>query len=337
MTALPKFILVIETQSSLDEKTNIELKKTWLSLLPHPANQQLEDCVVVDRLGLKKLKLDQQKYVLLVHHQNTPHYHLDLFFSQYREAQPLMGLHRSESLMDENFFPDLVSKKAELILKSKLSDYSDALQWSHLFFGSYADAIKSLRQRFELSFYAYHAGLENLREAPKNGALFLDRDGVLIEDGRYLYEPEKVVLKKGIVELIKRAKEKSYKVFCVTNQSGIARGFFNVEQMRLCHQKIDELLHEQGVSIDEWFYCPYHPEGEVAEFKKLSLLRKPLAGMLLQAAMKHPICFEKSLMIGDNLSDQLDLNNLRVYLTPGHYPLVGALHPILDDFQEISF
>lgn len=312
--------LLIETSKQSDESACAQIQKKWTALSPE---NFFDEVIVLKRGQLKKCPFDDRDLVVLLNDDLTPAFSLDLFLSQARTQEATLGFHFQKGQdSNELFFPDPLKRRVDLINASQKSRYADGLGYSSLFYGPYKAALRPLSQKFETCDYAYHAGVTQ-RSALK-GALFLDRDGVIIEDGRYLFEPEKVVLKEGVVDLIKRARERGLFVFCLTNQSGVARGYFSVDQMKSCHQKIDQLLGLQGVAIDEWFYSPYHPEGSEAHFAQHSMTRKPLPGMLMAAAMKYSLCLEKSVMVGDNLSDQLDCPGLKVYLTPGHYSLEGA-------------
>lgn len=338
MTANFIYHLVIETSLAEDLENSSELKTIWKNLLPENTPLHLDQIHVIKEGSLKKLHLPSTDYIMLLHHQKTPLVSLDLFCFQVAHA-PLkvtgfLGFSMTEQVSDQCFFPSQDSRKFfPLKTTTERSHYADALVWGHLFFGLVELALKPIAQRFEAAEYAYHAGH---RDRQTRGALFLDRDGVLIEDGRYLFEPDKVVLKEGVVDLIKRARAKNYFVFCLTNQSGIARGYFTEQQMHLCHEKVAELLACEGQGIDAWFFCPYLKDAKVQQYNKHSLLRKPFSGLLLQAATGNPIDIAISLMVGDNLSDQLDLTGLAVYLTQGHYSLDGATSKIVKQFSEIQ-
>lgn len=338
MPANLNYHLVIETSLPEDLEHVSEVAEVWKQLLPQNSSYRLDQVHVIKEGSLKKSGLELSGLVLMVHQQKTPQLSLNLFLFQIFHSQntskSYLGFTVTKDLSDQCFFPVTNSRKFTPVKASERTGYADALVWAYLFFGPIDQALKPISQRFEAAEYVYHAGH---LDHPVRGALFLDRDGVLIEDGKYLFEPEQVVLKEGVVELIKRAREKNYFVFCLTNQSGVARGYFTEKQMHQCHQKVTELLASQGQKIDAWYFCPFHKDGEVADYKKHSLLRKPYSGMLLQAVSDHPVDLAGSLMVGDNLSDQLDLVGLTVYLTPGHYPLKGAVSKIVNHFSEIQF
>ena len=153
--------------------------------------------------------------------------------------------------------------------------------------------------------------------------LFLDRDGVIIEDVGYLSDPQKVKLIAGISDLIKWFKEQNGLIIVLTNQSGISRGYFKEAAVLDVHAKIDSLLKAENAMIDGWYYCPYHPDGD-AKYEHLKNDRKPNPGMVLKALENFPIDRKHCYMIGDKVSDNLEFRDLKVYLLQGDYPLDKA-------------
>jgi D-glycero-D-manno-heptose 1,7-bisphosphate phosphatase len=150
-----------------------------------------------------------------------------------------------------------------------------------------------------------------------NRAAFLDRDGTLIVDVNYLSDLAQLQLIPGVVDLLLQLQAAGYLLIVVTNQSGIARGYFDESFVRRTHEKLDLLLREQGVAITAWYFCPHHPDAAaLAEHKQACVCRKPRPGMLYQAARNHDIDLAASLMIGDTQRD-LDAGaaaNCRTYL-----------------------
>lgn len=134
-------------------------------------------------------------------------------------------------------------------------------------------------------------------------ACFLDRDGVLIEEEDYLCDPERVRLCSGAVEAIKLAHSVGRKVFLISNQAGLAKGKFKMEDLKAVHAKVEELLAEQGVALDGYYYCPHHAKGIVPEYTRECSGRKPGPGMILKAAEEHDLDVKNSFMIGDRLTD----------------------------------
>jgi len=139
----------------------------------------------------------------------------------------------------------------------------------------------------------------------KHKAVFLDRDGTLIEDRGYLGDPEEVHLLPGAAEALCRFAEAGHKIIIISNQSGIARGLFDETDLDEVHARMEELLAAEGAAIDGAYYCPYldGPEAKVKRYRRDSELRKPKPGMLLQAARELNIDLKRSWMIGDSPRD----------------------------------
>lgn len=134
-------------------------------------------------------------------------------------------------------------------------------------------------------------------------AIFLDRDDTLIDDPGYIRHPDQVELLPGVPEAIVQFKNMGFLIIVVTNQSGIARGFFTEEELEDVHHRLKNLLNAEGAAIDGIYYCPYHPEGNVKDFSIESNLRKPNAGMFFQAEEEFDIDLKDSWMIGDSYRD----------------------------------
>ena len=134
-------------------------------------------------------------------------------------------------------------------------------------------------------------------------ACFLDRDGVIIEDENYLFEPEKVRLCPGVPEAIRKMREAGYRIVVVSNQSGIARGYFTEQDLAAVEKRIDECLLQHGVSVDRWYYCCHHKKGVVPQYAIACSCRKPEPGMLLKAAEEMNLDLRQSVIIGDKISD----------------------------------
>lgn len=137
----------------------------------------------------------------------------------------------------------------------------------------------------------------------KRKAVFLDRDDTLIADPGYISDPTQVKLISGAAAALTALQKMGYLLIVATNQSGIARGYFTERQLDQIHHHLKKLLADEGAYLDAIYYCPYHPEGTVAEYAKDSDLRKPNPGMLLQAAKDFDIDLSQSWMIGDSYRD----------------------------------
>lgn len=134
-------------------------------------------------------------------------------------------------------------------------------------------------------------------------ALFLDRDGVVNHEIGYLHRAEDVRWVDGIVSLCRAAMELGYKLVVVTNQSGIARGYYSMQQFEELTAWMRAELSREGVILDAVYCCPYHPEGSVEEFRREHEDRKPSPGMLRRAARELGVDLARSVMVGDRCSD----------------------------------
>jgi len=139
----------------------------------------------------------------------------------------------------------------------------------------------------------------------KRTAVFLDRDGTIIEDAGYIGDPQQVRLIRDAADAIRRFRQAGHLVVIVSNQSGVARGFFDEATMNEVHARVVSLLAARGADVDRAYYCPYldGPEATVEAYRRDSELRKPKPGMLLLAAKELDIDLSRSWMIGDSPTD----------------------------------
>lgn len=135
----------------------------------------------------------------------------------------------------------------------------------------------------------------------KRPAVFFDRDNTLIVSDGYLGDPDRVVLIDGAADAVARARQLGFAAVVVSNQSGVARGLFEEDAVHSVNAKLDELLAAQNPQavIDRHEFCPYHPEGTVERYRQESNLRKPKAGMILQAAEALALDLSRSWLVGD--------------------------------------
>jgi D-glycero-D-manno-heptose 1,7-bisphosphate phosphatase len=131
-----------------------------------------------------------------------------------------------------------------------------------------------------------------------NRAVFLDRDGVLNKDTNHVTSPE---LLPRVAEAIKLLK--GFLIVVVTNQAGVAKGYFTEYQVIEANIYIKNALAKQSAYIDKFYYCPHHPEGIVDRYTKKCYCRKPEPGMLKKAELELDIDLSQSFLVGDKLSD----------------------------------
>jgi D-glycero-D-manno-heptose 1,7-bisphosphate phosphatase len=137
-------------------------------------------------------------------------------------------------------------------------------------------------------------------------AVFLDRDGVLIEDVHRLVEPGQVKVLPGVPEALARLRREGFRLVVVSNQSVVARGLATEEQVRDVSVFLQTKLIEAGApSLDGWYFCPHHPQAIVSAYRTDCECRKPKPGMLIRAASELGLDLTQSFMIGDRFIDVL--------------------------------
>lgn len=128
----------------------------------------------------------------------------------------------------------------------------------------------------------------------KNKAVLLDRDGVINKEiGHYVYTPEEFQINEGVIEFLKMLNQKGYLLIIISNQGGIGKGEYTIQNVDFLHEKLLAEFRKNGITVQEIFYCPHHPT------KTKCLCRKPDSIMVEKAIAKYNIDTEKSLLIGD--------------------------------------
>lgn len=134
-------------------------------------------------------------------------------------------------------------------------------------------------------------------------AVFFDRDGVLNEDEGYAFDPQKTRWVAGALQAVKAVNDAGYFAFVVTNQSGIARGFYEERHVRRLHEWMSSELVRVGAHIDAFEFCPHHPDGQIARYRVVCGCRKPQPGMINALLARYPVKISDSFLIGDKQSD----------------------------------
>ncbi len=134
----------------------------------------------------------------------------------------------------------------------------------------------------------------------KKPALFLDRDGVINVEKNYLYRIEDFEFIEGVFELCHKYQDKGYLIIIVTNQSGIARGYYSEDDFSDLTRWMVDVFAREGINITDVYHCPHHPD-----ISGPCSCRKPEPGMLLKAAEEHHIDMKNSLLVGDSERDIL--------------------------------
>lgn len=139
----------------------------------------------------------------------------------------------------------------------------------------------------------------------KNKAVFLDRDGTINVEVGYLSDPDELELIPGAAEAVARLNDAGFIVVVVTNQSGVARGYFTEEDVAAVNRRMVDVLRPEGARIDEIYYCPHHPEFGSDEYRKDCECRKPNTGMVERAVEDLDIDVSRSYVVGDHVGDVL--------------------------------
>jgi D-glycero-D-manno-heptose 1,7-bisphosphate phosphatase len=143
----------------------------------------------------------------------------------------------------------------------------------------------------------------------ENKCVFLDRDGVLIEDTGYLKNPSDIVIMPGSIEAMAALKSNGFLLIIVTNQAGIAKGFFTMDDLAAVNSRLIKIYEDNGIAIDDLYFCPHHEKGTAEPYNIKCSCRKPEPGMVLRGVEKFNIDTGKSFMVGDKDSDILLARN----------------------------
>jgi D-glycero-D-manno-heptose 1,7-bisphosphate phosphatase len=168
-------------------------------------------------------------------------------------------------------------------------------------------------------------------------AVFLDRDGTLNKNTHYLIDFEDFELIPGVEQALRMLQDLNYRLFVVSNQSGVARGYFPFAAVEDLHRKITAHLDGLGIRIQEMAFCPHHPEGTVPAYTVECDCRKPKPGMLRYLAAKYDIDISESIMVGDTRTDALagvNAGATGVWLRPE--PALGGAGKQVDNLPNIK-
>lgn len=155
-------------------------------------------------------------------------------------------------------------------------------------------------------------------------AVFLDRDGTVIDEVGHLGEPDRVVVLPGIPAALRKLSQAGYALVVITNQAGVARGYFTEAEVAAVNERTASLLEEEAVRLDGCYHCPHHPD-----FTGPCECRKPLPGLLLRAARDLDLDLTRSWMVGDHPSDAAAgqaAGASSIMVRTGHGLLPGANH-----------
>jgi len=147
----------------------------------------------------------------------------------------------------------------------------------------------------------------------KKPAAFLDRDGVINYDFGYVYKYKDFKLRPGVIKGLQLLIKNDYRIFIITNQSGIARGFFKIKDIEILNKKIKKNFKKKKILISKIKYSPFHIKGIIKKYKRNSKTRKPGNLMIKQILKKWNTDLENSFMIGDKNSDKICAKTSKLY------------------------
>ena len=156
-------------------------------------------------------------------------------------------------------------------------------------------------------YYSAQDLIPNWLNKESKPALFIDKDGTLIENTEYPHGKDFKII-ESTIDIVKKYADKNYHIIMITNQAGIGKGKFTKEQMQEGFEGIKEFYKSKNINFDDIEYCPYHKDGVIKEYAYDTLLRKPNPGMILKACENLKIDLKHSIMIGDNK----DIDNIKL-------------------------
>jgi D-glycero-D-manno-heptose 1,7-bisphosphate phosphatase len=134
-------------------------------------------------------------------------------------------------------------------------------------------------------------------------AVFLDRDGTLIEEAGYINRIDRMIFYPYSLDSVRLLSRSGFRIIVITNQAGVARGYLTEEFVHEAHRYLTERIREAGGEVDGFYYCPHHTDASVAEYRVDCDCRKPKPGMFVAAAREHDLDLSKSFGVGDRWHD----------------------------------
>ena len=252
------------------------------------------------------------------------------------KSQDAFSIHLSENSEHKKLF--LIDENFQIINEGPLNkNYKDGYELGQISFHEKLSAIEHIVIPPKHSnFFPQGAFLSKKNLLKVKPALFLDRDGIINHDKGYIYQYSEIEWIEEAIQLIKLANKAGYKVFVLTNQSGVSQGFYREEDVLKLHKEMNEYLNSHSAFIDNWYYAPYSFRNSIPNYKYYSLTRKPGAGMMLQALSENVIDIKNSIMIGDKNSDHLILDGVKYFHYRGKYNLEDVSSPVVNSLLEIN-
>jgi D-glycero-D-manno-heptose 1,7-bisphosphate phosphatase len=134
-------------------------------------------------------------------------------------------------------------------------------------------------------------------------AVFLDRDGVINQERDYVHKIDEFHFIDGVFDACQEMSKAGYRLIIITNQAGIARGYYTEDEFHYLTKWMLDEFRQRGIEIDDVYYCPHHPVHGVGKYRRDCDCRKPAPGMILRAAKEHSLDLQRSVLVGDKVSD----------------------------------
>lgn len=216
----------------------------------------------------------------------------------------------NKSSLETEILPNLIQKKLfkGFYIKEKLLDI-----------GSYTNLRKA--KNF-------------LKKYINRFSVFLDRDGVINRDTNYVYKIKDFIFRKNVLKALRYLNKNKINIFIVTNQAGIAKGYFTERRFFTLSNHMKKVLLDKNIYINDLEYCPYHHLGKIKKYKKKSNFRKPGNLMLKKIQKKWGIQTNKSIMIGDKASDEKAANKSKIYFEYVEKDLLKQLKKFKNKFNQ---
>ncbi len=180
---------------------------------------------------------------------------------------------------------------------------------------------------------------KKIKNKAQEAAVFLDRDGTLTKRRELTWKKSQLKLQTGIIGFLRFLNSKKIPVIVITNQPVVARGLISEEEVRKLHDFLEKKLELSGVHVDQFYFCPHHPQATLPGYRRKCLCRKPGTGMLKEAKKDFSIDFKKSYFVGDMTQDILAGKRVGVktiLLEKGYKGLDGK-HEITPDYNAKNF
>ena len=134
-------------------------------------------------------------------------------------------------------------------------------------------------------------------------AVFLDRDGVINQETDYVHKVDEFHFIDGVFDACREMSKAGYRLIVITNQAGIARGYYTEDDFQQLTKWMLDTFRQQGIEIDDVYYCPHHPIHGVGDYRRDCDCRKPAPGMIIRAAQEHSLDLQRSILVGDKVTD----------------------------------